>query len=558
MTGRKQWIGIREWRGAESNRRRHDFQSCALPTELPRLRKQIIGYRPVARVVLWIALRFNTRWGILLACSAAIAAVVAGCGEQGKKLDGALSYLPADAPLVITVDTDADGDQLQNLDSLASATPGWELIKQQILAIVGLDEGIFAGDIKTWLGNEMVIGSGSISDLGSGKIVSVLKATDGSALREFAQDTGRSGLERVGKYRDARLYARFDGGLTVAIDDDVILMSVSREAIKNAIDTNRSGSAFDEEKITDATGVSGHRIAKLYLDIQQLIDKPRGSGETQDLSKVAWLGSLTTLGVSAETGEKELTFDLRLESNGSDLSPADIPIATGTRSPRLLAAPGGYLSAGLRDLTRPIRFAEDVVRALDPKSYERYGQAKRVIRRMFGVDIDQDVIEQLEGDTAIVAGRNGVGAKIDIESSSRMQRSLGQTIPIITSFLKAVGLAKNPKIKHRRVGRTVIYEIRDGNRLIARYGVVGDVLAIGVGKTSPFKIKTERVKRSDIDNGRGSLLVSIDVGRALDTVLADRVPQLISNYLDFLNIRISGSVKATTELIEGRVTYKVG
>src|SRR4051812_24709338 len=25
------------WRGPESNRRHHDFQSCALPTELPRL-----------------------------------------------------------------------------------------------------------------------------------------------------------------------------------------------------------------------------------------------------------------------------------------------------------------------------------------------------------------------------------------------------------------------------------------------------------------------------------------------------------------------------------------
>ncbi len=500
----------------------------------------------------------STRWGILFTCSAVIAAAVVGCGETGKKLDGALSYLPADAPLVITVDTDVDGDQVQNLDSLASATPGWELIKQQILAIAGLDEGLFTGDIKAWLGNEMVVGAGSMPDLSAGKIVSVLKATDGSALREFADDTGRSGLDHVGNYREAKLYSRFDGGLTVAIDDDVLLMSVSRKAIELAIDTNRSGSAFDGKKITDATGVSGQRLAKLYLDMRQLIAKPQGSGGNQDLSKVAWLGSLTTLGISAEAGKRELAFDMRLKSNGRDLSPADVPIATGSKSPQLLAAPGGYLSAGLRDLEQPIRFAEDVVRALDQTAYERYGQAKRVIQRMFGVDIDQDVIEQLDGDTAIVAGRNGVGAKIDLESSSRMQRSLGQTIPIITSFLKAAGIAENPKIKHRRVGRTVIYEIWDGKNLIARYGVIGDVLAIGVGRTSPFKIKTERVKRSDVDSRRGSLLVSIDVGRALDTVLKDGVPQLISNYLDFLNIRISGSLKATTKMIEGRVTYKVG
>src|SRR5690349_6904440 len=34
---------VRRWRGPESNRRHHDFQSCALPTELPRLRPNRIG-----------------------------------------------------------------------------------------------------------------------------------------------------------------------------------------------------------------------------------------------------------------------------------------------------------------------------------------------------------------------------------------------------------------------------------------------------------------------------------------------------------------------------------
>ncbi len=43
------WIGWGEWRGAESNRRRKDFQSFALPTELPRHYRRAIKYihRPV-------------------------------------------------------------------------------------------------------------------------------------------------------------------------------------------------------------------------------------------------------------------------------------------------------------------------------------------------------------------------------------------------------------------------------------------------------------------------------------------------------------------------------
>src|SRR6188508_3442940 len=36
--------GVRmQWRGPESNRRHHDFQSCALPTELPRRSGKIVA-----------------------------------------------------------------------------------------------------------------------------------------------------------------------------------------------------------------------------------------------------------------------------------------------------------------------------------------------------------------------------------------------------------------------------------------------------------------------------------------------------------------------------------
>ena len=256
--------------------------------------------------------------------------------------------------------------------------------------------------------------------------------------------------------------------------------------------------------------------------------------------------------------ERDLTFDLKLKSDGKDLSPADIPIATGSSSPRLLAATGGYFSAGLRDLSQSIRFAEDATRALDHDGYVKYEKAKQIIRRMFGVDIDQDVIEQLGGDTAIVAGPKGVGVKIDVRSSSRVQRSLGQTIPIIAAFIKAAGIAKNPEIGHRRQKRTVIYEIRDGGRLLARYGVVDGVLAVGLGKMSPFEIKTVTVKGDPALRRRGALVFSIDVGRALDSALGTRVPPLIVRYLDFLRIRVTGSALATTKEVVARIKYSVG
>src|SRR5881296_2603565 len=35
--------GFRKWRGPESNWRHHDFQSCALPTELPRPQRLMVA-----------------------------------------------------------------------------------------------------------------------------------------------------------------------------------------------------------------------------------------------------------------------------------------------------------------------------------------------------------------------------------------------------------------------------------------------------------------------------------------------------------------------------------
>jgi hypothetical protein len=44
-------FGLLEWPGAESNRRHHDFQSCALPTELPGQKKPPEPFRARARQV---------------------------------------------------------------------------------------------------------------------------------------------------------------------------------------------------------------------------------------------------------------------------------------------------------------------------------------------------------------------------------------------------------------------------------------------------------------------------------------------------------------------------
>ena len=71
----------------------------------------------------------------LLACFAALA--VAGCGGNDSSSGGlgaALSYVPADTPFAVSIDTDLEGEQYKALDSILNRFPGADVIKNLLKA----------------------------------------------------------------------------------------------------------------------------------------------------------------------------------------------------------------------------------------------------------------------------------------------------------------------------------------------------------------------------------------------------------------------------------------
>ena len=96
----------------------------------------------------------------LVACLAALA--VAGCGgdDSGSGGLGApLSYVPADTPFAISIDTDLEGGQWKSLDSILNRFPGADVIKNLLKGQLSMgQEGVeFDNDIKPLLGNPAVI-----------------------------------------------------------------------------------------------------------------------------------------------------------------------------------------------------------------------------------------------------------------------------------------------------------------------------------------------------------------------------------------------------------------
>ena len=102
---------------------------------------------------------------VLLASSAALA--VAGCGGDGKywAVSAPLSYVPADTPFAISIDTDLEGEQWKSADADPQPLPGADVIKNLLKAQLSMgQEGVeFDNDIKPLLGNPAVISATDVT-----------------------------------------------------------------------------------------------------------------------------------------------------------------------------------------------------------------------------------------------------------------------------------------------------------------------------------------------------------------------------------------------------------
>src|SRR3712207_2875652 len=100
---------------------------------------------------------------LLLPILLLVALVAAGCGgddggPSAASLDDSLGYLPKDAPLVLVLDTDLEGEQYKNLDAILQKFPFTGQLKNQVKQSIAESGANYDDDVKPLLGNELVLG----------------------------------------------------------------------------------------------------------------------------------------------------------------------------------------------------------------------------------------------------------------------------------------------------------------------------------------------------------------------------------------------------------------
>lgn len=281
-----------------------------------------------------------------------VAAALAGCGSDSGSagpLDNALGYLPKDAPFVVAIDTDLEGDQFQSVKKIVDKFPfGDQIAKslQQSLANQSLD---YEKDLKPLLGNEFVVGVDDPQALtggGGSSFVGAIEADDGGKLDDVIAGEKP---KQVGEKDGAKIYQDDDGD-AFAVDDDVLVVAGSRQQLEKALDQRDGDDRLTEETFDDGTeGLPKNALVRVYGDLQSLLES---SSSTAAARKIKWVAALRTLGITASVKDDEIDIDYRVATDSSDLTDADLPIASGAASPAVVSRPG-EIGFGIRVYSRP-------------------------------------------------------------------------------------------------------------------------------------------------------------------------------------------------------------
>jgi hypothetical protein len=444
--------------------------------------------------------------------AAALALAIAGCGgDSGSSspLDEALGYLSKDAGFAFVASTDPDDyGEFQDLaENFPFADRAQDLLKQSLeRGSIDFDE-----QIRPLLGNEVVIGTDdneSFVDSGTDTpFVLALQAEDADKLEELAQDGG----EKTGESEGYDIYESEDATY-LAVKDDVLVLSNQQDTLENALQQRGEDDRLTEDDVDAAfEDLPDDAPVKAYANVRALL---AASPSAEDALKVEWVDHIDTFGLSLDATDDALALDWSVATDSEGLTDQDLPIASGSEAPQLLARDEGSAEVvlGLRDPSQVIDFALATAKVVDPAGYAEFESGKESIGKQLKIDVDQDVLAQLTGNVAAVVSVDGdFGVRSELEDADAFEGTLAKIMDGLPEFADGV----------------TVTQPRQGSSF---YGVAdqdGDSFAVGVADGSLIVANTAKLAADvatrglvDAEGQGGAFVASADAEQFVNAALA--------------------------------------
>jgi hypothetical protein len=491
-------------------------------------------------------MRFLASMAAILVC----AVLAAGCnGDEGSggALESSLAYVPSNTPFAVAIDTDVEGDQYQALDEVVGRFPSGDSLAGMLQGQIeqGADGVSYADDVRPLLGNPFVVSATDpasfLSDSEDDDFVASIQVSDTDALDGLIEKTG---AREDGEVAGATVYQ--DEGTVFAVEDDMLVLGGTRELLESALERADGDDHLDEATFERGLeGLPGEALARIYVDVQALLEQEPGGDSAR---QVPWIAALRTLGMTASATGASVDVEFNLRTDAGELSDDDLPLAAGDEAARVVRVPG-EVGFGLRDPSRLVAFFESAFQTLDPAGFGQYETGKRAVGQRFDVDVDEDLFGQLTGDLSVSAAVNGAfGARAEVSDPE----ALAGTVDRVARVLPQLGAGLGITDVARRGG---LYEARlaDGGRFA--FGVRNDVFVAG---STPARAAAMASREpEDLSGASGSLVMSADAEQVALQVLRQVAPQLglggifggglFARPLDELN----GSVATSTDGMRG-------
>jgi hypothetical protein len=441
----------------------------------------------------------------------ALLALVAGCGggddDTAAKgdLGESLAYLPKTTPLVVTLDTDIEGDQYKNLDKLLSKFPFGGQVKNQLRQSVNSQGIDFDKDIKPVLGGDLVVGwtdpNSFKNDSTANRVVFAFAGDGGKINDSLSKDAT---VKKDGELDGDPVYVAQGGAPAMVVKGDTLVGAQDRAELQAALDRHDGDDNLTEDDFNGAfQGLPQEPLVRVYGDAQALI---KASPETTDAQKVKWVAGLRKFGVAVNVEGDGVAIDSRVNTEG--VTPEDLPIAAGDQAPAV--ARFSDFSYAQRDMSQSWKFIVDVAAATDAEGFEDYETKKKRANKDLGIDVDRDFIGQFTGDTTAAGGLDGTYA---VRSSVKDPAAMKTTVEKLGKSGGTGDLKLTP------AGDLVLGD--DGEDRVF-FGMVDDVFVAGPTPDAAKQIAT--VEPKAVEGAKGSMTFVAD-GEAIAKAILQRSGQ---------------------------------
>jgi hypothetical protein len=468
--------------------------------------------------------------------------VIAGCGSSSSTggaaasnptLD-ALSYFPPSTPFVLTFATDPKSASVKDAQGLLHKFPVVTLAETALfsrLSQLGID---YNKQIRPLFGNPIAIGTVGTSLSGSQTpFVVAWKTKSASALNALVPKL--SGLQSAGTHDGAKLYT--GAGAAFATDGATVVFARSTTDLEAALDRHAHSQGFSSAQFAKSTaGISQNGLIEAFGNLTGLLSTP----QTAKARRVPWVAAIKGYGASISAGQAGLTVQYHIDTSGSSLSTAQLPIASGSTAP---AVAGDLpIQTGVRDPAQIVDFAEAAAQATSPVSYSQFLKHQATLKRKTGFDLSA-LVAMLTGDLNVESDTHTTIGRAQVTNPSAVAAMLAKL-----AKARSGALSKGSKLTS--LGNGMYSETTSKTTLTL--GVIGNELAIGKATAAQLRAFAA-APTATATEATGAVTFRIALTDLLHSTLKHPPSATLQQLYSLLG-DITGSASATTSGLTGTAT----